>query len=1668
MIMDSVGDTMGGSVRRLVTAGAGAILVLAVSGDAFINAIARNLRNRVVRALLGNSLDLLGPRGGGPPGGGGPSSAAQPGGNSPGQGGGNAGTQNGGGNSPHNAGQGPTRGNDGSSGQPDGGHGRQSGAGGGGGGSGRWLQLEWSDLDRNGGTAACGTVRAGPEPRGAAALSAQTASEHDREHATTLRATDCTRPSIPHHRDDDHVPAGTNGNITAILPSDGGALGHGSRSRHGPAPSTDSEPVAASYYFVPLLHAAAGYAPSSILDPVWAARLRDAPEQYTTWRQTFLRTYRSCEETVARPPPSWDALVRTSAAMLGAQGELAEPLPRGYISPATQEALLRLDCHGYLPPELWALQQWATTGQYTTAADTATTRGQSSGADDSLATMTTLPPRPRAHSTATNGSAQHELQHSEPHTDVGHRAANDARASHEGLARTTTRPLGEVATRTQSARPSTGRPCGCCGAPGRVARACGQSHPCERRDQQCRGSVLARPRTAAGPTRIDEPGPEPHDVDPGLSLPLTTSGGTTCSSPAPAVRPSAGRTVLGTSRPTAAVDADHAGTVTVEPAPPSAQLRASENVQRSASVPQQPAAVHRGREASAMPVAAEGDFSRATTFPLPPAALAEKVLEECGGTTPHVPKAVRGAWSALLLRWYVDLAWRLAHKAAGGEHDARLTAYEVGHALIFGHNPSTPQIRERIELAARADFDGLERLVDEQRGRRRHPRPRPDAQVRRARRLIEEGCVGRAISCLDTNPAAVQTLARSDEVVHTLRALFPQEPEPTDHCASTTGSAATNSSDHRAPAALPPPRVDGPLCLPYTAASDVQDWHVRQASDRASRAAERSHEQHVSRHGDEVDENREARGGRCNGEEADWTPWERVVSHFLTKRGRLTAPGPLGQRAEYTREAMTVRANGRSVVQALACVMSLMVAGHVPEACRDSRLFALPKTPIPDPQKVRPIGAGDCLRSMASSLVAGPLAQSLEVAAAEAGQFGMSRAGTQRAATRVRALVEEGYTVLSVDVENAFNTITRAEILRMLPVDAPGRALVLALYGSAPNARPPMMHMPLRPDCPIACTRGVIQGCPLAALLFANALTHGAIRRAIADADNGGISVSPAPAADLLPQAVRRGPEDVYVVFYADDGYVAARGPRRWELLSSFGELIESRMTDVGMRIARGPTKTAYLSTSPMDAPPPGSWIEQNAAATDVLRSLGSPVSRKHEDEPARTAVIDIVREAIAVVRGIIRLRDPHHMLTAVRLAGVWTRIEYVVTTTPRRLVPAWLLQEAEAADMEVLSHALGPHGRALDARGWLCAGLPIAKGGLGLRLPTAEAARCMLAARARIARADGLPWPADQLPDESQAEREAAKIFGGIVRHASPNEEIMLRGHADKGGISGAWLQVPLNREQGTHECPIEVATALAQRLLLPVYGDAIPDSGQPCPAACATRGVCDPQGHHTLGCTATTTPRHNEIRDRIHRFLTVLGRDNANRESHCASDGTPIPGEDGDRPGDVTYRVPGRQQWNFLDVGVRSLVDPLVEAARRDPRALARNMFDEKKRDIGHAVLATGAQYFPIALGCNGTIDPRSLSAIRAAALVVDQISPFRPGPGELSAQRRLLRDVSAALAVGNARGIVKTRSSIPELHNFTSALSQAEACALVHHTFTMRIALTSAAGQAGVPAA
>jgi hypothetical protein len=156
----------------------------------------------------------------------------------------------------------------------------------------------------------------------------------------------------------------------------------------------------------------------------------------------------------------------------------------------------------------------------------------------------------------------------------------------------------------------------------------------------------------------------------------------------------------------------------------------------------------------------------------------------------------------------------------------------------------------------------------------------------------------------------------------------------------------------------------------------------------------------------------------------------------------------------------------------------------------------------------RPIGMGTILRRVAGKLAARAAGAELRKITEPADQYGLSESGTVRLYHAVRTAADEGKLVVSLDVRNAFNTLSRDVIMRTVnEVPTAAQAFCAVLYGQpttfvAPDfslagrsaasagADEPTLLEALEgvgdvPHWRFATETGVIQGCPMAPLLFA-------------------------------------------------------------------------------------------------------------------------------------------------------------------------------------------------------------------------------------------------------------------------------------------------------------------------------------------------------------------------------------------------------------------------------------------------------------------------------------------------------------------------------------------------------------------------------------------------------
>ena len=683
----------------------------------------------------------------------------------------------------------------------------------------------------------------------------------------------------------------------------------------------------------------------------------------------------------------------------------------------------------------------------------------------------------------------------------------------------------------------------------------------------------------------------------------------------------------------------------------------------------------------------------------PPSDLARRVLAAAPPTTLHIPKSARAAVAAFGLLALTSLAWQLADASPRTDYNVA----EVGFAIICQSPARAAYIRDRAQLLSQGRWADAVAAVNRQRGAEAsalrkcgggRKGPNPDYFLQRARKCMQEGAVSRAtrsLEAMDLATARTPTAVTGVDL-DAVHALFPAEDRPGLHpsvCPPIPDPPADRPvSANTLPRAGPgtAPRHS----LPQAPRTAVRMWWERQNRTRNT-AGETSPVAHEPSGGEPMadpdspllfpgspDGALPAPDDRLMGPQAEEglrratrDPFWPAIAKALARGSRMAAPGPSGLRSEHLGEILGYKPLAGPIAAALTCVIDFYLDGRVPRSSVDNRLFLLPKQ---NKGGVRPIGARERLTSLASRLAAGPLREELEGTACNLGQLGMSAAGTQRAAARVHDATRKGYHVLSLDVKNAFNAVSRRAVLHALPEHSSARKLVMALYDG------PAYYRSAPPGPTIEATAGVVQGDPLAAMLFANCmaqlLARAATRATRLDANAHFTPCPPAggppPAPPTTPAASAAAAPYGHWVAFADDVYIMSPSVRGAEL---FAVSLQQELLDVGLEVAKGRDKTAILRAPDGDDHTHRSpWMEEWVAEVGWLRCLGVPCAGRdggggNPTAAGKQAVREQVNlklaEATRAVTTLCRLEHPQHILTGLRLAGAWSRSEYLLSQVP-------------------------------------------------------------------------------------------------------------------------------------------------------------------------------------------------------------------------------------------------------------------------------------------------------------------------------------------------------------------------------------------------------------------
>lgn len=219
----------------------------------------------------------------------------------------------------------------------------------------------------------------------------------------------------------------------------------------------------------------------------------------------------------------------------------------------------------------------------------------------------------------------------------------------------------------------------------------------------------------------------------------------------------------------------------------------------------------------------------------------------------------------------------------------------------------------------------------------------------------------------------------------------------------------------------------------------------------------------------------------------------KEVIQCIRKSKRALSAGGTGLSFDHLRECITLSGEtGGQLASRLARLATLVAQGKLAQPTRDWFMSA-PCTPLVksgDPNKARPIAVGDCTRRLTGQLLASRIKEEVQILLFPR-QVGV---GTRCAAEATHHVFENfiqefgasnEFAILKIDLENAFNLVSRPAILFCVQKYLP------QLYGYTDTAygaasAPHVWYCEFK----FLSAQGVQQGDPLGPLLFALVLHH--------------------------------------------------------------------------------------------------------------------------------------------------------------------------------------------------------------------------------------------------------------------------------------------------------------------------------------------------------------------------------------------------------------------------------------------------------------------------------------------------------------------------------------------------------------------------------------------------
>ena len=706
-----------------------------------------------------------------------------------------------------------------------------------------------------------------------------------------------------------------------------------------------------------------------------------------------------------------------------------------------------------------------------------------------------------------------------------------------------------------------------------------------------------------------------------------------------------------------------------------------------------------------------------------------------------------------------------------------------------------------------------------------------------------------------------------------------------------------------------------------------------------------------------------------------------------------SAGGIDGMRPQHLKDLTSVHTGdaGQRLISRLTEFANLCLAGDVPTVIRPvfcgASLCALTKKD----GGIRPIAVGCTLRRLvaktASKSVQAKMATKL--APIQLG-FGVKQ-GTEAAAHAARRFLwdmQPGQALLKLDFVNAFNAISREEILRTLREELP------ELYPFISTCYSSSSHLCFD-EFLITSDEGAQQGDPLGPLLFCAAA-----------------------------QKLARLMKSTLNIWYMDDGSL---GDEVDVLIEDF-EVVRRIGSAIGLLLNE---HKCELVTDDMEVVEKFRAIAPsiNHVSTSHADMLGAPIGSLEEIDIVLTKKISDFQRLACRLKQLCA----HDAFYLLKNCFSLPKLQYILRCAP--CYSSQVLLNYDNVIRDTLQSILNV---SLTESIWQQATLPVRNGGIGVRLATQVALPSFLSSVAssselvlqllppRLHSSAGLndqlftaavvSWKQhtgqDQPPEfiVTQKAWDIPLIEVAVERvlSAAPNQAGLARLIAAAAPHSGAFLQTLPCSAVGTRLDDASLRIGVALRLGAPVCA----------PHKCICGVDVDSSGVHGLSCrkSAGRHVRHSTLNDLVKRAL-------ASAEVPSRLEPTSLSRSDGKRPDGLTMMPWKYGRCMVWDVTCPDTLAPShLDRAVTGPSAVA--TFAEDNKRLKYAEISRTHVFIPIAVETMGAVGKDGLSFLKELGTRIMTVTQER------RSFEFLMQRISVAIQRGNAACILGTLPSASEL--------------------------------------